>query len=207
MSAVSTRRSSAESCAVSRGDPAQRPATALAVSASLPGGDPLAAALAAGETPSPEMVAEAGGQEGIRPLVGLAMLVVILAGMIGVAALGGRLKMVGRVDLPLPTAALVAEAQEILAEVGYPEPAHDRAHGFDVDDGYLSWVESRVHGAGALGQSAHGSSGADPFLVPAVRGPADPADSHRARDPGRPAAEAIRHDIPCGSIRTAVFWS
>ena len=30
--------------------------------ASLPGGDPLAAALAAGETPSPEMVAAAGGQ-------------------------------------------------------------------------------------------------------------------------------------------------
>jgi serine/threonine-protein kinase len=33
---------------------------ALAVAASLPGGDPLAAALAAGETPSPEMVAAAG---------------------------------------------------------------------------------------------------------------------------------------------------
>ena len=37
-------------------DPAKRPATALAVAAALPGGDPLAAALAAGETPSPEMV-------------------------------------------------------------------------------------------------------------------------------------------------------
>ncbi len=33
---------------------------ALAVSAALPGGDPLAAALAAGETPSPAMVAAAG---------------------------------------------------------------------------------------------------------------------------------------------------
>ena len=32
-------------------DPADRPASALAVSAALPGGDPLAAALAAGETP------------------------------------------------------------------------------------------------------------------------------------------------------------
>src|SRR5262249_59204380 len=32
---------------------ASRPPTALAVSAALPGGDPLAAALAAGETPSP----------------------------------------------------------------------------------------------------------------------------------------------------------
>ena len=45
---------------------AQRPASALAVAASLPGGDPLAAALAAGETPSPEMVAAAGMDRGDR---------------------------------------------------------------------------------------------------------------------------------------------
>src|SRR5262249_47041059 len=38
-------------------DPRNRPPSALAVAAALPGGDPLAAALAAGETPSPEMVA------------------------------------------------------------------------------------------------------------------------------------------------------
>ena len=40
-------------------DPAARPASARALIASLPGGDPLEAALAAGETPSPEMVAAA----------------------------------------------------------------------------------------------------------------------------------------------------
>ncbi len=42
----------------------ERPASALAVAAALPGGDPLAAALAAGETPSPEMVAAAGEPRG-----------------------------------------------------------------------------------------------------------------------------------------------
>ena len=36
---------------------ARRPSSAIAVAAALPGGDPLAAALAAGETPSPELVA------------------------------------------------------------------------------------------------------------------------------------------------------
>src|SRR6516165_3798561 len=46
-------------------DPLKRPANALAVAAALPGGDPLAAALAAGETPSPEMVASAGKVEGL----------------------------------------------------------------------------------------------------------------------------------------------
>src|SRR5215469_2168404 len=45
-------------------DPSLRPRSALSVSAALPGGDPLSAALAAGETPSPEMVA-AAGPEGV----------------------------------------------------------------------------------------------------------------------------------------------
>jgi Protein kinase domain len=46
-------------------EPARRPRSALAVAASLPGGDPLAAALAAGETPSPEMVAAAGERQAV----------------------------------------------------------------------------------------------------------------------------------------------
>src|SRR5256714_370284 len=48
-------------------DPKDRPASALQVAAALPGGDPLAAALAAGETPSPEMVAAAPKQGSLRP--------------------------------------------------------------------------------------------------------------------------------------------
>jgi len=48
-------------------DPAKRPASALQVAAALPGGDALAAALAAGETPSPEMVAASGDSEGLHP--------------------------------------------------------------------------------------------------------------------------------------------
>ena len=53
-------------------EPAERPSSPLAVAASLPGGDPLAAALAAGETPSPEMVAAAGDEGCLRPKVALA---------------------------------------------------------------------------------------------------------------------------------------
>ena len=61
-------------------DPARRPASAKALAASLPGGDPLAAALAAGETPSPEMVAAAGGEGALSPrmawsLFGAALLI------------------------------------------------------------------------------------------------------------------------------------
>ncbi len=50
-------------------DPAQRPRSALSIAASLPGGDPLASAIAAGETPSPEIVAAAGPQGSLRPTV------------------------------------------------------------------------------------------------------------------------------------------
>ena len=57
------RRSSASIQRCLSRDPAERPASAIAVSAALPGGDPLAAALAAGETPSPAMVAAAGRME------------------------------------------------------------------------------------------------------------------------------------------------
>ena len=48
-------------------EPERRPRSALAVAAALPGGDPLAAALEAGETPSPEIVAGAGQTTGLRP--------------------------------------------------------------------------------------------------------------------------------------------
>src|SRR5262249_28556995 len=47
--------------------PANRPRSAYEVLAALPGGDPLAAALAAGETPSPRLVVDAGEVGLIRP--------------------------------------------------------------------------------------------------------------------------------------------
>ena len=65
-------------------DPAKRPSSVRQVAAAFPGGDPLAAALAAGETPSPEMVAASGETEGLRPVVAW----VLLAGVIAVSHCG-----------------------------------------------------------------------------------------------------------------------
>ena len=48
-------------------DPRARPSSVAQLAASLPGGDPLAAAIAAGETPSPEVVAASGMKEGLAP--------------------------------------------------------------------------------------------------------------------------------------------
>ena len=46
-----------------------------------PGGDPLAAALAAGETPSPQMVAASGETAGLRPRLRIACLAAVLIGL------------------------------------------------------------------------------------------------------------------------------
>src|SRR6202041_2864192 len=62
-------------------EPSLRPPTALAVAAALPGGDPLAAALAAGETPSPQLVAASGEKAGLRPRVAVVCLTAVLLGL------------------------------------------------------------------------------------------------------------------------------
>src|SRR4029079_16874887 len=75
-------------------DPAHRPASALQLAASLPGGDPLAAALAAGETPSPQMVATAGGEGALAPPRAWARLggvVVLLVALVVLAPAAGDL--------------------------------------------------------------------------------------------------------------------
>ena len=74
-------------------DPRRRPRSALQVAAGLPGGDPLAAALAAGETPSPEMVAAAPFGWGLVPVA----LALGLAGFGFVTSLGGRRALAGLV--------------------------------------------------------------------------------------------------------------
>jgi serine/threonine-protein kinase len=60
-------------------EPRDRPGSAYAVLGALPGGDPLAAALAAGETPSPELVANARVAGGLKPAVAIACIAFILA--------------------------------------------------------------------------------------------------------------------------------
>src|SRR5262249_61921648 len=66
-------------------DPARRLSSANAVAAALPGGNPLAAALAAGETPSPDMVAAAGEAGTLSPAIGALCFAGVLAGLLALA--------------------------------------------------------------------------------------------------------------------------
>ena len=59
-------------------DPGSRPASVAQLAQALPGGNPLAAAIAAGETPSPEMVAASGSKEGLKPWIAWVCLAFII---------------------------------------------------------------------------------------------------------------------------------
>jgi Protein kinase domain len=113
-------------------DPALRPESVLSVAASLPGGDPLAAALAAGETPSPQVVADAGSMIGLSPRLALLDLAAVIVGLALVLAIGTRLSGIDRLGLE-PPEVLAAKAREIVRRVGYTSAPADSASGFTYD--------------------------------------------------------------------------
>ena len=123
-------------------DPRKRPQSALAVLGALPGGDPLAAALAAGETPSPEMVAAAGTSAGLKPQRGIAWLAGILFTIAVLALLDQRCELISKIPFEQPPEVLAAKAREILGQIGYPEPPVSQAYGFDYRIAPLRYLVS-----------------------------------------------------------------
>jgi len=125
-------------------DPGRRPASAMTVAAALPGGDPLAAALAAGETPSPEMVAEAGEAGGMAPGWVALALGVILAGLVGIGLLVPRGDALGWVETPLSVTALRERASLMVERLGYDKPANWTAYGVDRAADYVRWLRDET---------------------------------------------------------------
>jgi Protein kinase domain/zinc-ribbon domain len=122
-------------------DPKLRPASALQVAAALPGGDPLAAALAAGETPSPDLVAAAGETEGFKPRTAIACLVFIIAGIVATCALNPRVSMPGFVPLGDSPEVMAAKAQSLIRQFGYTAPPVDSAYRYKYDNDYLRYIK------------------------------------------------------------------
>ncbi len=124
-------------------DPAKRPANALAVAAALPGGDPLAAALAAGETPSPELVAAAGISQGMKPQWALVAFAIMAAGLLMEAWMAGRVTLLARVHSGIPPDALAQKARELLASFGYMGTPVSEDWGID-QNGFLARFAARL---------------------------------------------------------------
>jgi hypothetical protein len=115
-------------------DPMLRPASALAISAGLPGGDPLAAALAAGETPSPEMVAAAGDEGALLAHQAWAGLGYILAVLIVITFLSGKTSVLNWIHQTKSPEMLAEKSRELIQKLGYPREPKDRAYGYSETD-------------------------------------------------------------------------
>ena len=101
--------------------PESRPASIHSVIAALPGGDPLQAAVDAGETPSPEMVAAAGETGELLPSRGWALLIAVILLTLISAAISQRTMLHGRVHFPKKPDVLAERARDILASAGYTQ--------------------------------------------------------------------------------------
>ena len=95
-------------------DPADRPASALAVSAALPGGDPLAAALAAGETPSPALVAASGGVGALQPVPAMLLFLAVILALVPVVLLSQKTQAVHYLPLERSPDVLADAAHQIV---------------------------------------------------------------------------------------------
>lgn len=123
-------------------DPERRPQSAVVIAAALPGGDPLAAALAAGETPSPQMVAAAGSEGSLSFSVAIPLLLLFIIGLVSSVWLEGRNAYSAVVPFPNSPEILMGKAREMLVRLGYTAPAADAAGRFMADDAYERWLDT-----------------------------------------------------------------
>jgi serine/threonine-protein kinase len=121
-------------------DPKLRPASALAVAAALPGGDPLAAALAAGETPSPEMVAAAGETAGFSMRTAAICLAIALAGLAASVIAGAKANLITQIPFEHSPDVLAQKARELIQRFGYRERPQDQAYAFSYAGNFLRYA-------------------------------------------------------------------
>jgi eukaryotic-like serine/threonine-protein kinase len=122
-------------------DPTRRPASAIAVAAALPGGNLLAMALAAGETPSPDLVAAAGETGSLSPVRGALCFAGVILGLVLLAVLGRRVNLIGLTNVTLSPQMLVERTHTILRDLGYGDSAADEAAGYTTDIDYLREID------------------------------------------------------------------
>ena len=121
-------------------DPAKRPASAIQVAAALPGGDPLAAAIAAGDTPSPEMVAAAGIEGGLAPWLACTVLGAIIILLGANVFLSERSQLLNLLPTGKSPEILQEDSRKILQNIGYTEPPVDSSYWLEVATDY--WVHN-----------------------------------------------------------------
>jgi len=125
-------------------DPARRPPSALALARMLPGGDPLAEALAAGETPSPEMVAASDDTGALSVRMAVVSLALVIAGLVAAVLLSGYSTILRVTPFPYSYEILAQKARDIAGHLGYSGHPTDQASVFDYDWDYLNWAAKNL---------------------------------------------------------------
>jgi len=123
-----------------------RPSTPLAVAAALPGGDPLAAALAAGETPSPELVAASGGTEGFKLRYAVLCLSFVLVGLAALPFVKQSMSLLAVTSAEYPPEVLEQKAREMAVAAGYSGKPADWMTWMWTDTEMSNWIQEKRAG-------------------------------------------------------------
>jgi Protein kinase domain len=122
--------------------PGARPDSVEEILRELPGGDPLAAAIAAGETPTPAMVAAAAERGELSAVGAWVWMLVCVGGLLGFTLLSGRTTLYRRVPLKSPEV-LQERIDEVLAATGQVLRRVDFEASFATDVQRLRWLARR----------------------------------------------------------------
>lgn len=127
-------------------DPARRPSSAAAIAAALPGGDPLAAAMAAGETPDPSVLAVSGPSGRLTAIAAIGWLAACAAAVLAVARLNKSVSLLGIIPRGKPPAVLEERARELLKSFGYDDTpvSGGTVWGFHTNVAMLDHIESEL---------------------------------------------------------------
>jgi serine/threonine protein kinase len=125
-------------------DAAKRPQSALAVARALPGGDPLAEALAAGDTPSPEMVAASEDTGALSVRAAVVCLAFVAAGLIALLLMSSQTSILRLTPFPNSQEILARQGREIAVRLGYPDAPTDSYDAFGYENDYHTWAERNL---------------------------------------------------------------
>jgi hypothetical protein len=164
-------------------DPGRRPDSAYAVAAALPGGDALALALAAGETPSPSMVAAAGAEGTLHARVAIGCLAVAVVALLLVIYLADRTFFLPQAGLTKSPAVLADKAERVITALGHAPSSQDHRQGFALDRDWLEYAKRSEEHRHIWKNLASGHppaicfwyhAGAEPTSLPALLGEPSP---------------------------------
>jgi len=154
-------------------DPKKRPSSVYALLALLPGGDPLAQAMASGQTPSPEMVAAAGDEGLLDRRLATASVVAVVVGLALLCWVAQHAYLVNQAGLDKHPEVLASEARKMIEGWGYTNTPGDSASGFlqEVRNEYRFWYRQRPEGANLFAHLFYNDWGVLSFARPTLHNP------------------------------------